>query len=362
VSDLRFAAHVTLVFVTGIAAADCRRAASSEEATGPIGVATQIVQLGSLQNSVAGPGTVVPSAAADWTVFAPETGRIAEFSKAEGDAVQPGDVLVKFEFTNADAELSARQAQVQAATTRLDEAKAALAKISAMYDRGYVPRNNLEASRNDVVLAQTALSHATEALDVAKSAADRGVIKAKFPGVVAKTFHAAGDLVSGLPTDPVMRVIDPTRTQVAMRVETAQVPLVQPGQRATVVSGTNPAGEQATVVSRPSVNDPAATSVEVRLAFVTPTTLPVDTPVQVEILVAERSNVVVLTPATLLKAEDGTSFVMIAGADARAHRRNVSVGLATRDRVEITSGLSAGERIIVKGLDQLSDGTPIAIH
>jgi membrane fusion protein (multidrug efflux system) len=353
---------VTLVVVTAIVTAQCRRAASSEESTGPIGVATQVVQLGSLQNSVTGPGTIVPSPGADLTIFAPEAGRIVELPKAEGDAVKTGDVLVKFEFANANAERTAREAQVQAATARLDEAKAGLAKISAMYDRGYVPRNNLEASRNDVVLAQTALAHATEALDMAKAATDRGVIKATFSGVIAKTLHAAGDMVNGSPSDPVLRVIDPTRTQVAMRVETAQVPLVQPGQHATVVSGTDPAGEQATVASRPTVTDPAATSVEVRLSFVAPTTLAVDTPVQVEILVAERSNVVVLAPATMLKADDGTPFVMMAGADSRAHRRNVTVGLTTRDRVEITSGLSAGDRIIVKGLDQLSDGTPIAIH
>jgi hypothetical protein len=39
----------------------------------------------------------------------------------------------------------------------------------------------------------------------------------------------------------------------------------------------------------------------------------------------------------------------------------VQVGLTTSDRAQILSGLSAGERVIVTGLDLLSDGAPIAI-
>jgi len=72
----------------------CRRATPSEApATGLIAVATQIVQLESLQSTIAGPGIVIPAAAGDWTIFPPETGRIAELPKAEGEIVKPGDAI-----------------------------------------------------------------------------------------------------------------------------------------------------------------------------------------------------------------------------------------------------------------------------
>jgi RND family efflux transporter MFP subunit len=345
-----------------VAMGGCRRATPSEEAaTGPIAVATQPVQLGSLQSTISGPGTIVPSTAADWTIFPPESGRIAELPKAEGDAVQAGDVLVKFDFANLESDLAARQVQVQAATGQLDAAKSDLTRISAMYDRGYVPRNDFEAARNAVSQAETELTRAKQLLDVAKAAAERAVIKARFSGVIAKRFHQEGDLVNGAISDPVLRVIDPTRTQVAMRVPVQQVPLILPGQRGTVVSATGPVGDPVSVVSRPTIDDPAASSVEVRLAFNNPSTLPVDSPVQVELLVDQRTNVMVLPTTAVLKADDGTSFVMTAGSDGRAHRRAVRLGLTTKDRVEILSGISVGDRLIVKGLEQVADGTPITI-
>jgi hypothetical protein len=49
--------------------------------------------------------------------------------------------------------------------------------------------------------------------------------------------------------------------------------------------------------------------------------------------------------------------VVIAGEDGRAHRRAVRVGLALRDRVELASGVTAGERVLVSGFDLVSEGT-----
>ena len=99
------------------------------------------------------------------------------------------------------------------------------------------------------------------------------------------------------------------------------------------MSATGPAGDPVSVVSRPTIDDPAASSVEVRLAFNNPSTLPVDSPVQVDLLVDQRTDVIVLPTTAVLKADDGTSFVMTAGSDGRAHRRAVRLSLTTKDRV-----------------------------
>jgi membrane fusion protein (multidrug efflux system) len=59
---------------------------------------------------------------------------------------------------------------------------------------------------------------------------------------------------------------------------------------------------------------------------------------------------------------DGSgSFVYVAGDDAKAHRKNVSVGLSTRTMAEITSGLTAGDRVILTGLADVNDGVDIVI-
>lgn len=310
-----------------------------------------------LRSIISGPGIITPAAAGDWTIYPPETGRVAELPKAEGEAVQPGDILVRFDFANIGEEISARQADLLTATQRVDTAKADATKMAAMFDRGFVARNEYDAAKGAVVTAEADVTRARQALDAANSASERAVVKARFAGVVAKRFHNQGDLVNGSTSDPVLRVIDPTRVQIAMSVSLQQLEKILPGLQATV---TTPTGiEPATVVLRPAGDDPRATSQEVRLAFTNPTTSPVDSPVQVEILLDQRPSVVSLPNAAVLKGDNGQTFVMIAGADGRAHWRDVRVGLATADRTEILSGVTPGDVVIVKNLSLVTDGALI---
>jgi membrane fusion protein, multidrug efflux system len=359
-----FRISLTLASLALVAIPGCRRSSPAEAVavTGPPVVTVEVARVETLKSTVVGTGTILPALASDWTIYSPEIGRIESMPKAEGDQVKTGDVLVQFEFGDALQEVSARKSDVTAAAARLDGAKTALAKITAMFDRGFSSRNDFETAKRTVSDAEVELSRANQRLEIANSAADRGVIKARFPGVVAKRYHNEGDLVNAAVSDPVIRVIDPARVQVALPVSITQLVLVQPGQQATVVSAVSPAGVPATVVTKASINDPLATAGEVRLSFASPTTLALDTPVQAEILLDQRTNVVSVALAAALKGEGASRYVMIAGPDGHAHRRDVQLGLATRDRVEIVSGVAAGDRVIVKGLDLIADGGEIRIN
>jgi multidrug efflux pump subunit AcrA (membrane-fusion protein) len=158
----------------------------------------------------------------------------------------------------------------------------------------------------------------------------------------------------------VLRVVDPTHLQVAMTVPVQDLAKIQVGQSATIasVNGTEPG----TVVSRPLPEDPRAATQEIRLSFTNPVTLTVDAPVQVEIAIAERTNVPAVPAAAVLRAEDGRAFVMVAGVDGRAHRRDVHPGLATRDRVEVIAGVTPGDRVIVKDAAQVPEDALLSVE
>ena len=345
------------------AAPACRRSSppETEAVTGPPVVSVEIARVETLKSTVTGSGIILPAATSDWTIYSPENGRIESMPKAEGDEVKPGDLLVRFEFGNALQEVDTRQNEVAAAAAKVDSAKAALARITPLFDRGFASRNDFDAAKGAVAQAEIELGRAKQQLEIANSGADRGVVKARFPGVVAKRFHLEGDLVSASAADPVMRVIDPTRVQVVMPVALAQLVQVQPGQQATVVSAVSPAGDPATVFTKAAVNDPLAANAEVRLSFVSPTTLTIDTPVQVEIVLDQRMDALSVPLAAVQKGDGTSRYVMVAGQDGRAHRRDVQLGLATRDRVEIVSGVAAGDRIIVKGIETITDGSEITV-
>jgi RND family efflux transporter MFP subunit len=350
-----------LVAVTLGAAAGCRRrqAAPAETGDQPLAVAIEVARQQTLRVTVSGTGVVVPSAAGDLTIYPAQSGRILELPKKEGDAVAVGDVLVRFEYGTTGTDLSAHEMELASAQTRVDAARAQLKKVTAMHDLGYTSKNELEAATNAVTAAELDVTRVKAEIQSSTEAAERAIVKARFPGVVAKIFHNEGDLVNATVVDPVLRVIDPSRLEVAMAVPVQDLPQVEAGQAATIVSANG--AEPGTVLMRPTVDDPRAATADVRIAFRSPTTLAVDSPVQAEILVAERPDVIAIPKTALIAGDDGQTFVLIAGVDGRAHRRGVHVGMRSRDRVEIIAGVTAGDRVIVNDPADIAEATPVSV-
>jgi len=207
-------------------------------------------------------------------------------------------------------------------------------------------------------LALAARSQAQAHMDAAKALESSTIVRARFSGVVAKRWHTAGELVQGGDADPILRIIDPERLQV-----TAQVPLtdggrILVGQAAMVQAPNGP--EAATVSLKISPSSPMVQTYDVRFSFAAPTTLPIDSPVQVDIVIGERKDVVI-APAAAVQGGGGTTFVWVATADNIATKRDVRVGLTSNNVAEIISGLAVGDQVIVTGIAELSEGQAIAI-
>ena len=337
----------------------CGRRAATEAEAAPIGVTVQLARQEPIRDVVTASGIVVPSAAGDWTIYAPEAAQIVELPKKENDPVAVGDLLVRFEIASLTQELSAREVAVTDARARAERAKAEFARLASLFERGITPRNTYEAARADQATAESVLGQAIVQLESAKAGDTRSTVRARFPGTVVKLWHAEGDFVSGAATDPVLQVVDPTRLQVAIQIPIAQLARVVPGQTATIrpIDGNVPL--PAMVVLKPAATDPNAPTGEVRVAFIDPPALAANAPVSAEILLDQRTNAVVVPVEAIVK-EEASSYVMVAGDDRRARRREVRTGLVTRTLAEIVSGVTAGERVIVGGLKDVSDGAAIA--
>lgn len=77
-------------------------------------------------------------------------------------------------------------------------------------------------------------------------------------------------------------------------------------------------------------------------------------------IIAERRRDVPVIPREAVAERGGRSVVFVVDGQ-RAVQRNVTFGLGDDDQVEIREGLEPGERIVVRGLETLTDGTRVRV-
>lgn len=79
-------------------------------------------------------------------------------------------------------------------------------------------------------------------------------------------------------------------------------------------------------------------------------------------LLINTLNDVVLVPVTAVQINDQNRFVFVVKSDDTVEQRTVIVGLSDSANSVITQGLSAGERVVIDGLDRLQNGARVIAH
>jgi RND family efflux transporter MFP subunit len=247
-----------------------------------------------------------------------------------------------------------------------------------LFDRGVAARKEVEDAQRDVAEAEAAVTNGETASGAAQRVASRATVVAPFAGVIGKRWHNPGDLVEAAATDPVLRVVDPARTEVTAAVPASVASRVHAGQAARIrgalggsasasasaSAATDDAGEDAaswpaSVLTRPTVVDPATATASVRIALRKSASVPpIGTAVRADIVTDVHKNVVTVPPSALVRNE-GKTFVYVAGSDKKAHRREVKLGVTSEAGIEIVSGIAAGDSVIVRGHEALPDGAAI---
>ncbi len=341
-----------------IAGSACSKQSAEEvESETVVPVTTAAATTGDIRAILTVTGTVTAAPGADQLVMAPVPARIAEIPRAEGDRVNAGDLLVRFEIPTLSADVATHRGEVAHAQARIENARAARTRAHDLFDRGIAARKEVEDADRELADAEAGLTEARATLGASETAAAQATVRARFNGVVAKRYHNAGDLVDATSADPVIRVVDPKRLEVTASVPIPDVPKVKIGASGRL---RNPSGEgeiDLKVVSRPAAVDPGTAAVPIRLAFAATDIAPVGTPVQITID-AEEHRKVVLIPSAAVIHEGEETAVFVANGD-KAERRVVTLGLNDGEHAEVTSGIKAGELVIVKGQAGLPDGATI---
>jgi RND family efflux transporter MFP subunit len=341
--------------VAGTALLGCSRRGAEGP---PIAVTTATAQLGTITAVIEAVGLIAAAPDAQQLVTIPEPARIVELPRVEGESVTRGDVLVRLEIAAMQSAATQHVADVSSAEARLANARAAHARAKELFDRGLVPRLQVEDLEAQIAAAEADLRSVNAASSVLETgAASRTMVRALFDGVIQQRLMTVGEMA--LPASVILIVIDPQRLEVAASMpfsDAERIAIGNAARTAPLPDGTAPMSLR--VVARPeSVTDRDA-PVIVRLAFDTPPALPVGTAVQVAIDGEMREGVVLVPLAAL--AYEGDEAAVFVVEKGQVERRVVAVGITDAEHAEITDGLQAQEVVVMESQIPLTDGAKVA--
>ncbi|MBD9494765.1 efflux RND transporter periplasmic adaptor subunit [Ensifer sp. ENS07] len=294
--------------------------------------------------------------------------RIASVEVEIGDRVAAGQVLARLEtdmLENLLREAKGRVARASAAMAREEETvtqeqrKLARARQLSHLQAATI----LEERVSALALAEQAVEVAradydqAEALEAeARRRLDRAVIVAPADGIVSERLARAGALAG---SDPLLKLIRGGEIEFAAEVPETELPLLAVGQTVKVkLSGRADWLQGHVRVINPKIDR------ETRLGTAQ-VTLSTERPPfagtfgRAEIVVGERKAIMVDDSALLFGAPDGAVSVFVVDG-GQVVRKSVKPGMRQGGKVEITSGLSTGERVVLKSGASLREGEAVA--
>ncbi|MGZ3406209.1 MAG: efflux RND transporter periplasmic adaptor subunit [Polyangia bacterium] len=343
-----------------VAAAGCKRSGGDEEALKKPPVKVAVVAEARISPRVTVAGVLAPLPGKDVKVGALVPGRVDRVFVAEGDQVKVGQALAHVEAEPLKQNVSQASAQREHASAELVNARTKLERAERLFRDGIAAKQEVDDARAAVVAAESGLKSAQATGGIAGVQLERATLRAPIAGVVAAILVPAGQPVDGSGT-PVIEVADTAVLDLRAPVSAARVGDVAVGQRAELdVEGVGSVAGAVEAIA-PLV-DPATNTVIVRIRVPNQEgRLRGGMFARGAILGAPHPGLAV-PRAALLPGDGGaaTNVAVVDGQGVVAHR-TLKLGADAGDTVEVTSGLAAGERVIVAGGYALPDGTKVEI-
>lgn len=293
----------------------------------------------------------------------------------EGGLVKRGDLLFTLDPAPYAAEVDRAQAQVAAAEARVSHAQSEHARAQRLWEEDAIAQRELDERANALREAQANLRAATAALQSARLNLDYTQVRAPIAGRIGKLEVTVGNLVAAGPGAPVLTTLvsvhpiyasfDADERVVARALQQlpggssarGQIERI-PVQMGTATSDDTPYEGKLQLVD----NQVNATSGTVRVRAVFDNTDGRLMPGQFARLrmgQAQASSSLLINERAVGTDQD-KRFVMVVGPDNKAAYREVTLGPSVNGLRMVTSGLKAGERIVINGLHRVRPGTLLA--
>ncbi len=330
------------------------------------GVTVESATSGAIPEQVEAVGTV---RARNSSILAARiAGTVAALHVREGDRVAKGKLLVTLEAAEAVSGAAGAQAGVEEAARGVEEARSRKALADTTFERyrklfqeQAVTRQEFDVRQTEKDMAAQGLARAEARLAQAHAGAKAAGtiagytrITAPISGVVTARTAEAGMTV--FPGTPLLTVEEEGHYRLEVAAPETLSGKVKAGNPVSFSIDGVGAGMSGKVSEVVPAVDPATRTFTVKIDVAVPG---LRSGLYGRALFPAGTRQGVSAPKSAVVERGALTSVWVVGTDNSARMRLVKTGRAVGDRVEILSGLAAGERVVAGGTEKVVDGARV---
>lgn len=276
--------------------------------------------------------------------------RVDQITVKAGQRVKRDEVIAVLDEADLLARLKQAEAAQQAAAARLDQARIDMDRGQKLRDRQAISREELDKINTELRTAQAEFERSQQAAREAKIMENYATIKAPIEGIIVDKRVNVGDTVQ--PGQVLASMYDPQRMQMVATVRESLAQRLEVGQEVPARIDTLDLDCHATVSEIVPEAQAESRSFQVKVTGPCPPDIISGMFGRIYIPLEEESVIVI--PPNAVRRVGQLSQVEVVDDQGLISKRVIQTGRQLSEGLEVLSGLSAGQRLVVSNDDQKS--------
>ena len=350
-----------IIFIaTGLFISSCGNSSEEQTKSSGVKISTQDVSLINIPKTYNYSGTV--SSLKKSTLSTRIMGQIDQILVHEGDLVQKGQLLVSLRSNDIDAQKSQVEANILAAEAAFKNAETDYNRISSLFESKSATQKELDDITTHYQMAKAQLTAAKKAKVQVEETLAYANIRAPYSGVITDKFVDSGDMAN--PGMPLVAIESPDQFEVITRIPESEVNIVEQGDMVSVElknSAETIKGE-VTHISPSSRFSGAQFEARVLLQPTDEQKELIRSGMFANINLQKGDDSKILVSDNLIINRGQLTGVWTVSQTGSALLRWVQLGKKYNGQTEVLSGLSNGDKLIIKSEERLYDGLLVSAN
>lgn len=356
---------------------------TAEDDQTPSGTAVEVTEV--TQGAMSTEYSVNGKVAADneVQVFPMLAGQVLTLSVSEGDKVSKGQTLLSVDTSTVTSTMSSLRESYNATKTATDkaienaqisvqQAQLAVENTEALFEAGAAAEQDLTKAKQGLEQAQAGVAQARAqqaaslaqiqaSMDQINKQASLGTVTAPCAGTVTTVNVVQGGMASS--AQPAVVIAEDSRVKIKASVSEDVFAGLHVGDSAGVqISVLSDEVKTAKILSLPAAANQQTNLYDVSVSVPDGSDPAIGSFATVIFYTDRRENTLSVPTECVLTGNDNERYLFtVDEGGTTAKRVTVETGLVGKTQTEITSGLTAGDRVVTKGQSYLSDGSAVRV-